>query len=238
MFMIRTMNKNAIPPTEAPPEFRDALSELVQIELRVARMLGDVADAEGALAKAAAEIRVAGGVSPMAASLAEAIECDRATAAAAEARRDVAARAVAIAAASARVARSIRLTVAMAERLDRGWARRSAADDRHAMAKRQIARGVEDAITRTAQGEEAAALRERLTDRLDSPDWEDLLEDRDPQEVMDIICRDIGLDPVRMTVRSPLPGIIKQADMEGVVPPAGSGRRGWARPRPQPSPDG
>jgi hypothetical protein len=241
MFMIRTMNKTAprsTEPTPAPPEIRDALVELVQLGRRVARMVTDVADAEAALAKAAAEIRVAEGVSPMAASLAEAIESDRASAAAAEARRDVAARAVAIAAAFTRVARSIRLTAAMLERCDRGWARARPADDRKAMARRQIARGVADAITRTAEGEEAEQLRERLTERLDSPDWEDLLEDRDPQEVIDIICRDIGLDPVRMNVRSPLPGIIKQAEMAGVVPPAGSGRRGWQAPKPPPPPDG
>jgi hypothetical protein len=103
------------------------------------------------------------------------------------------------------------------------------------MAKRQIARGVNDAITREAEGERAEDLRERLTERLDSEDWEDLLEDHDPQEVIDIICRQMGLDPVRMTVRSPLPGIITPAAMEGVVPRAGSARQA---PPPQRRPDG
>jgi hypothetical protein len=238
VFMIRTMNKTAARPEiqPAPPEIRDALSEIVQIGLRVARMIGEVADAETALAKSAADIRVAEGVSPMATSLAEAIEADRATAAAAEARHSVVARAEAIAAAFARVSRAIRLTVAMLERLDRGWARGRRVDDRIAMAKRQIARGVNDAITREAEGERAEDLRERLTERLDSEDWEDLLENHDPQEVIDIICRQMGLDPVRMTVRSPLPGIIKPAAMEGVVPRAGSARQ--ARPPPQWPPDG
>jgi hypothetical protein len=64
-----------------------------------------------------------------------------------------------------------------------------------------------------------------------------LLDDRAPEEITAIICRDLGLDPVRMTVRSPLPRMISQADMDGVVPPAGGGR-GWQAPPPQRRPDG
>jgi hypothetical protein len=240
MFTIRSMIRTPPQPTEttpAPQDFRDALSALVQFGLRVAGMVAEVADAETAIAKAAAQVRVAEGVSPVANSLAEAIEADRASAAAAEARHSVVARAEAIAAAFARVSRSVRLTMAMAERLDRGWARGRVADDRKAMARRQIAGGVEDAIVRQAEGERAEQLRETLTERLGARDWEDLLDDHAPEEVMAIICRDLGLDPVRMTVRSPLPGIIKQAEMDGVVPPNGDGR-GWATPPPQRQPDG
>jgi hypothetical protein len=240
MFMMCSMIKAAPRPektTQAPQEIRDGLIELFQLGLRLARMVTEVADAETALVQAAAQIRVAEGVSPVASSLAEAIEADRATAAAAEARHAVAARANSLAAAGTRVARSIRLTAAMVERFDRGWARGRVADDRTAMARRQIARGVEDAIACEAQGERAERLRETLTDRLDAPDWEDLLEDHDPEAVTAIICRDLGLDPVRMTVRSPLPGIIKQAEMDGVVPPAGGGR-GWQAPPPRRRPDG
>jgi hypothetical protein len=42
---------------------------------------------------------------------------------------------------------------------------------------------------------------------------------------------------VRMTMRSPLPDMIKQADMDRVVPPAGAGTF-WARPKLQRRPDG
>jgi hypothetical protein len=77
----------------APEGFRDALAELVQIGLSVARLVGRVAEAETALAEAASQISVADGVSPLAESLAQAIEADRAAAAAAEARQTVVARA-------------------------------------------------------------------------------------------------------------------------------------------------
>ena len=88
----------------APPAFRDALAELVQIGLRVARMVGRIADAETELAEAAAQAGAAEGASALASSLAEAIEADRAAAAAAEMRQTVVARTEAVAAAFARVA--------------------------------------------------------------------------------------------------------------------------------------
>jgi hypothetical protein len=104
------------------------------------------------------------------------------------------------------------------------------------MARRQIARGVEDAIAREAEGEPADRLRERLTERLDSPDWEDLLEDRPAEEVIAIICRGLGLDPVRMTVQSPLPNSVSLPDMDGADPLPGGG--GWKLRPPQRRPDG
>jgi hypothetical protein len=140
-----------------------------------------------------------------------------------------------VAAAFRQVSRAIRLTMAQAERLDRGWARGSRVDDRHAMAQRQIARGVEDAIANEAKGERAERLRETLTERLDSPDWEDLLDDHAPEEVVAIICRYLGLDPVRMTVQPPLPQSIKMPDMDGAVPL--STGKGWQI-HPQREPDG
>jgi len=224
-------------PTTAPPHYRDALAELVQISLIVARMVGRGAEAEIAMADAAAEIRAAEGASPMPASLAEAIEVDRAFAAAAEARQTVAARIDLITRAHARTARSIRLTVAHAERLDRGWARPTRSDDRRAMARRQVARGVADVIAREAEGERAERLTESLTERMESPDWEDEFEDRPAEEVVAIICRDLGLDPVRGTVKSPRPDHISQAEMDAVFPPSG-GARAWQTPPPQRRPDG
>ncbi len=239
MFTIRSINQTPPRPeqtTTAPQGFRDALAELVQLGLRVARMVAEVADAETALAEAARQAGAAEGASPLATSLAEAIEADRAAAAAAEARQTVVARAEAVAAAFRQVARAVRLTMAQAERLDRGWARGGRVDDRHAMAQRQIARGVEDAIAREAGGERAERLRETLTERLDSPDWEDLLEDRSPEEVIAIICRYLGLDPVRMTVQPPLPKSIIVPEMEEADPLPGGG--GWKLRPPQRPPDG
>ncbi len=96
--------------TERAPEgFRDALTELVQIGLSVARLVWRVAEAETALAEAASRIGAAEGVSALAESLAQAIEADQAAAAAAEARQTVVARAQLVSVAFARVARSLRL---------------------------------------------------------------------------------------------------------------------------------
>ena len=174
------------------------------------------------------------------ASWAEAIEADRAAAAAAEARHTVVARADVVTRAFARIARCIRLTVAQAERLDRGWARPTRSDDRRAMARRQVARAVADVIAREAEGERAERLTESLTERLESPDWEDEFEDLPVEEVITRICRDLGLDPVRGTVKSPLPGDISQAEMDEVFPRSGGrpGRPGWQAPPPHRRPDG
>jgi hypothetical protein len=235
---------NPIPPQRtqprpaAPPHYRDALAQLVQMGLSVARMVTRVAEAETALAEAAARASLAEeGASPMPASLAEAIEADRAAAAAAEARHTVVARADVVTRAFARIARCIRLTVAQAERLDRGWARPTKSDDRRAMAKRQVARAVAEVIAREAEGERAERLTESLTERLDTPDWEYEFEDLPVEEVIAIICRDLGLDPVRGTVKSPLPGDISQAEMDAGFPRSG-GRPGWQAPPPHRWPDG
>ena len=195
----------------APPAFRDASAELVQMGLRVARMVAQSADVETELAQAAARAGAAAGASALATSLAEAIEADRAAAAAAEARQTIIARTEAIARAFARVARAIRLTILLAERMDRGWARGNTADDRHAMARRQIARGVADAIAREAEGERAVTLTAALRERLDSLDTESAFADHSAEDMISIISRDLGLDPARMTRHSLAPAAISPA---------------------------
>jgi hypothetical protein len=213
------------------------LAELVQMGLRVARMVTQVADAERATAEAASKAGAAAGASAMPASLAEAIEADRALVAAAEARHSVVARAEAVAAAFARVSRSIRLTVLLAERLDRGWAQGGGPDDRHAMARRQIVRGVADAIAREAKGERAERLTEALRERLEALDKEAGIGDRPTEEIIAEICRYLGLDPVRMTVKSPLPDDITATEMDAAFPRARHGR-GWDARPPRRRPDG
>ena len=213
-----------------PPEgFRDALAELVQIGLSVARMVGQVADAETALAVAAAQIGAPPGEPALAGSLAEAIEADRASAAAAEAQQTAVARTEAVTRAFARVSRAIRLTIHLAERLDRGWARRSATDDRQTMARRQIARDVADAIAREGDAERAERLTEALATRLESPEIEAAIAHRPVGDIVREICRDLGLDPARMTKRPPLP--------EAARPGAARWTAGETRP-PQRRPDG
>ena len=174
----------------APDPFRAALAELVQIGMTVARMIARAAEAETTLAEAASTANIASGVSPLATSLAEAIEADQAAAAAGEARRAVITRTETVAAAFNQTARAIRRSILLAERLDRGWARPSHADDRHAMARRQIARAVSDAMVREAQGDHA--------ERLDSLDTLDDVTSRPAEDIIRDICRDLGLDPARM----------------------------------------
>ena len=228
---------STVQPTPAPQQFRDALTELVQIGLKVARMVGHNADAETELAEAAAQAGAAESVSPLATSLAEAIEADRAAAAAAESRQTVATRTTAVAAAYARTARAIRLTILLAERLDRGWARRGPTDDHHTMAKRQIARGVKDAITREAEGERAADLKAAFAERLEALDTEDEFPSRSPEQIIAIICRDLGLDPARMTTQPPIPAAIACTDAPR-APPLPVGARSRPAHPPQHRPDG
>ncbi len=218
----------------APDAFRDALAELVQIGLSVARMVGRAAEAETTAAEAVAQLSVSDDIPPIATSLAEAIEQDRAYAAAAEARQTVVARANIIAATFAKVSRSIRLTVAMAERLDRGWARRSAADDREAMARRQVARRVTEVIGHQADGERAERLTEALTERLDVADE---LSSRPIEEVITEICRDLGLEAARMTMHPPLKEAARFTEEDGAAPPARADRR-WEGGPPSRRPDG
>jgi hypothetical protein len=223
----------------APEGFRGALAELVQLGLSVARMLGRVAEAETAVAEAASQINVAEGVSAMAESLAQAIEADRATAAAAEARQTVVARAQLVAAAFARVSRAVRMTVLLAERLDRGWARRGTADDRVAMARRQIARGVEDAIGREADGEQAEQLREALAERLESLDVENEMDNRPAEEIIREIRRELGLAEAeaQMAASSPVRDKASPAK-SGEAAPLTGGIAAWAVRPPRRRPDG
>ena len=212
----------------APEAFRSALAELAQIGMSVARMVGQVAEAETAWAALVVRACAADGVRPIAESYPEAIEADRVAEAAAQARRTMVPRAETVAKVFRAVSRSVRLTVLLAERLDRGWARpgreRALADDRDAMARRQIARGVADAIAREADGERAERLSESLADRMETLDVEAALGNRPVEEIITEICRDIGLDAARMTVRSPLPGVAGMTGPEVATLLAGGGR--------------
>ena len=209
-------------PTEtarAPELFRAALAQLVQIGMSVAQMVGEAAEAETVLAKAATTANIAEGVSPLATSLAEAIEADQAAAAAGEARRAVIARTQIVAAAFNQTARAIRRTILLAERIDRAWARPTNADSHAVIARRQIARAVTGAIARNAGGEQAGRFTETLAERLDSLDTLDDVTSRPAEDIIRDICRDLGLDPVRsMPVpagENPAP----QTGRPGVTPP-------------------
>ena len=215
-------------PIPAPQEFRDALTELVQIGLRVARLVGRTADSETALADAAAQAGVEDGVSPLAASLAEAIEADRAAAAAAETRQTVVARTQAVAAAFAQASRAIRLTVMLAERFDRGWARGNPTDDHPAPAPRQTTHQAPDPIEREAERERAAALTSLRPERLERLDTEAGIGNRPAQHIINEIYRALGLDPAHTTQHPPPRTAISLVEWPKAAPHGSNGQE--ARP--------
>lgn len=213
-------------PSSAPDMFRTALAELVDIGMSVARMVGRTAEAETALADSASGARAAEGVSPVATSLAEAIEADRAAAAAGEARQAVVARTQAVAASFTTVARAIRRTVLLAERIDQGWARRGIADDRQAMARRQIERGVMDAIGREANGSRAEHLADALAERLDRPEMLDEIALRPAAEIIEAVCRELRVGLARMAP-GPREHEAPVASPDGHPPPARVSPKRW-----------
>ena len=215
-------------PAPAPDAFRDALAELVQVGLCVARMVARVAEAETALAAAAVRAAEAEGDLALPTSLAEAIEADRATAAAATAQETMVPRTEAVARAFRVVSRAIRMTVLLAERLDRGWARHGARDDRHAMARRQIVRAVADAIAQDSDGPRAERLTEMASERIEALDVEAAIGDRPAEDIIAEICRDLGLDTVRVALRSPAQDTAGLAE-EGAAALLAGKANGWKR---------
>ncbi len=193
------------------------MADLVQIGMSVARMVGHAAEAETALAEAAAAVGVVEDVLPIATSLAEAIEADRASAAAAEARRDFVARTEIVAAAFAQVARAIRRTVLLAERMDRGWARPAGADGR------SIAPAMGGKRARNADEADATCGTDVYRERLDSLDTLDDIEGRPDHEIIRGICRDLGVDPARMATAPAEPQAGSSFAAPG-MPPGGEGR--------------
>ena len=209
-------------PACAPEAFRDALAELVQIGMSVAGLIGDIAAAERSANKAAAESALAVEDRPIATSLAEAIEADQAFAAAVEARLTALARAETITRVFAQVSRSVRMSVLLAQRLERGWGRcgrvdEASADDREAMARRQVARGVAAAIAREAgpDAERAERLTEAYTERLEAADPAEETHDRPAEEIIAEICLELGFDPVRRVVVPP--PLAKGAGLQAAV---------------------
>ena len=216
-------------PAPAPAAFRDALAELVAIGMTVARMVGRAAEHEIALAASPSPIDV--DPLPVAETLDQAIAADRAYAEAATARETALGRSEAIAGSFERVSRAVRRTVLLAERLERGWARHGLRDDREGLARRQVARGVADAIARGADAERVERLTELAAERLDSLDD---VGGRPAEEIIAEICRDLGLDVVRGTVKAPDLGPMDASFSSesglGTASAVGSAGPAWRRP--------
>jgi hypothetical protein len=96
-----------------------------------------------------------------------------------------------------RVARAIRRTVALISRLHEPDSPLpllpAAAAERRLAARKRLIRGVEDAIQREARGDWAEALNVEFRERLDDPDLDDDLGQMPVNEVIAIVCRDLGI---------------------------------------------
>ena len=180
------------------PALRDALTELVGLGVRIARVAAEAAEVEGrivALLAAGLPATIDG-----AESLTEAQVTGLAVDAA-DAALALCSPRIAVAGQNfERVSRAVRRTVALIARLEAGWPRRGGADDRRAMARRQVARRVGEVIAREAAGETAERLFDDLDERLDLMEAEGGL-DGPVEEVIAGICRDLGLEGVPAGLR-------------------------------------
>ena len=91
-----------------------------------------------------------------------------------------------------RIARAVRRTIALAQRLDES-VRVSDGAARREAARRRIIRNVEDSIQRCEPGESGERLEAELFERLDGPEMDAEIDHRPAAEIVADICRDLGL---------------------------------------------
>ena len=166
------------------------LDELAGIGMRVARVIAALSEIEQAACEAAARwLPMEGEATCLSQALVDGQGMDAVEAAvsAAVPRVEVLARAL------DRVGRSVRRSVALRRRLDAGWPRHAGSDDRQAMVRRQVARGVSEAIRSRADGEAAERLFDELAARLDDPAWPDEVLGLPVDAVVQQICLALGL---------------------------------------------
>ncbi len=181
------MNAKALP----NPDHEAMLSELAALGLRGARVVARMMEIEQASADVLAAWLPEPGGFPEglaeATAAGQAVDSVDAAMALAVPRVEVLARAL------DRVSRSVRRSVALMRRIEAGWTGAGRADDRLAMVRRQVARGVSDAIARGADGEAAERLFDELAERLADPALEDELDTLPVEEVVRRVCVDLGL---------------------------------------------
>ena len=90
-----------------------------------------------------------------------------------------------------KLGRTLRLTIALKRRIETGWPRRGEADDRRAMARRQVERSVGDKI-RAERGEAAERLLRELHERLWDPGVEAMLDSMPIEDVIAAIAREFA----------------------------------------------
>ena len=173
------------------PTSEDTLRELAALGIRVARVVAAMSEVEQAAAAVAAGYLPVPGV--VAASLAEAVGDGQSEDGVAAVMAQAVPRIEVLARAFDRVSRSVRRSVALLRRMEAGWPRGAAVDDRPAMERRQVARAVGEAIRREADGEAAERLFDELAERLDEPGFADETAGLPVDEVVRRICCELGL---------------------------------------------
>ena len=174
----------------ATPDFDATLAELTTLGMRAARVVTRMLEIEQAAADVAAAWLPEPGSTP--ASLGEAAEAGQAVDAVTTAMAQAVPRTEILARALDWLSRSVRRTIALSKRMQSGWPR-AAADDRQAMLRRQVARGVGDQIRQQADGEAAERLFDELAERLDDPALAEEIQTLPVEQVVRRLCRDLGL---------------------------------------------
>ena len=178
----------------APPTLDATLTELASLGMRAVRAVTRMLEIE----VQAAELVVAAlpELGREANSLGEALAGGQGIDAANAAMAQAVPRTEILALAHERLARSVRRSVALLRRIEAGWPRAGSmqerTDDRAAMVRRQVARGVGEAIRRQADGEAAERLFDDLAEQLDELD-PDEIGTIPVAEVIARICRELGL---------------------------------------------
>ncbi|WP_158747845.1 hypothetical protein [Acidisphaera sp. L21] len=165
------------------------LTELAALGLRAARVVTRMMEIE----QAAADITASWlpDVTSPATTLDESIATGQGVDAVAEAMAQAVPRVEILARALDRTSRSVRRSIALMRRMQAGWPG-AASDNRAAMVRRQVARGVADSIRQHADGEAAERLFDELADRMDDPALRDEILTLPVDQVVRRICRDLA----------------------------------------------
>ncbi len=176
------------------PDLDATLAALAALGLRAATVVTRMMELEQAAAEAASTCLPIAGATP--ASMSEATQAGLGLDTAATALAQAIPHVEILARAFDRLSRSVRRTVALIRRLQAGWPRATAAssiDDRPAMLRRQVARGVAEAIHRDTDPETAERLTDDLAERLDDPGLDEEIRALPIEVIVRNICRDLGL---------------------------------------------
>ena len=91
-----------------------------------------------------------------------------------------------------RIARTIRRTIALAQALDNPHRAQPGPPDRTTIRKK-IIRRIEDALHTSVKGPEAETLDQEFRERLDAPEFDDEINTRPIDDIIEDIRRDLGL---------------------------------------------